>query len=129
AVPRPPRAVAAHLARDARPRRALVRPPRARRRLPPPPHAAGPLLHLGPGRRAREPARAVYGPDARRVGDLVLRVRGRGVGARLELREGAPRLPLRRHRRGRGGRRRGCRPAAPVAEVYWRREPETPGGP
>ena len=108
-------------ARDARPRRALVRPPRARRRLPRPPHAAGPILHLGPGRRAGEPARAVHGPHARRVGDLVLRVRGRGVGARLQLREGPPRLPLRRHRRRRSGRRRGRRPAGPVAEVYWRR--------
>ena len=115
-------AVAAHHTRDARPCRALVRPPRARRRLPRPPHAAGPIVHLGPGRRAREPARAVHGPHARRVGDLVLRVRGRGVGARLQLREGPPRLPLRRHRR----RRVVVVVAAVVLLVRWRRS--TGGG-
>ena len=42
-------------AEQARPRRALVRPPRPRRRLPRAAHAGRPVLHLDPGRPAESP--------------------------------------------------------------------------
>ena len=54
---RAPRALAARDAREPRARRGLVRSPRARRGLPRAPHADRALVHLDPGRNARESAR------------------------------------------------------------------------
>ena len=60
----------------------------------------------------RSPIARVHRPDAPRLGDLVLRARGRRLGARLAV-GGLPRsIPLRRLRDRRGARRRRRAPGA-----------------
>jgi dTDP-4-amino-4,6-dideoxygalactose transaminase/membrane protein DedA with SNARE-associated domain len=61
----------------------------------------------------RDAARPVHGADVGRLDDLVRRLRGRRLPARIELAPAARRLPLRRGR-GAGGRRR--RDRVPGAE-------------
>ena len=98
-----------HLERgEPRPGRALVRPLGGVGRVPRPHHAGDALVHLDPGRRLPRALRAVRVADPARLGDLVLRLCGRGLGGRGQLGEHRQRLPLRRVR-DRRGRRRGAR--------------------
>ena len=84
---------------------ALVRAPGRPGGLPGPPHSRHPLLRLHPGGRARGAVRALHDPDLRRLGDLVLCVRGGGVCGGGELGGLPSRIPLRRvPRRGRARR-------------------------
>ena len=105
---------------QARAGRALVRPLGRLGRLHRPDHAGRALVHLDPGRRLPDAARAVHRADVRRLDALVLRVRGRRLRRRGELGDLPRALPLRRLR-GRGARSCSawricwCGAAAPVA--------------
>ena len=75
--------------------------------LPRPGHAGRPLVHLGPRGRLRRALRPVRLADARRLGDLVLRLRGRRLGGGGELGEFHDAFKVRRvPRRGRDRRSR-----------------------
>src|SRR5919108_648580 len=78
-----------------------------------PRHARRALVRLDPGRDLPHAVRALHGADGDRLHRLVLRLRGRRLGARAELGALPPRLPLRRLRDRRGGRPR-RRLAAPA---------------
>ena len=82
----------------ARARRGVVRPLRRLGGAPRPRHARRALVRVDSGRGLPRPVRALRRADAHRLGDLVLRARGRRLGARLELRELPPRVRVRRNR-------------------------------
>ena len=83
---------------EARPRRALVRALGGLGRLPRPRHAGRSLVRLDPGRGLPGAVRRYIVLTLRRLGDLVLRLRGRRLGGRRELGGLPPRVPLRRLR-------------------------------
>ena len=87
---RPPAARATRQAlpsrrREARPRRALVRPLRRVGRLSRPGDPGRALVHLDPRRHLPLAVPALHAADAARLGYLVLRARGRRLGARLAV--------------------------------------------
>ena len=108
AVPRAPRPLVPPHARAARARRALVRAlgrlGGARRAR----HAGRALVRLDPGRRLREPASRAT-TSSRSLGNAIwcLVLAGDRLGARVELGQLPPRLPVRRVRRRGGNRARG----------------------
>ena len=81
---------------NARPGRALVRALGRLGRLPRPRDAGRALVRLDPGRRGRMPLGRFTVLTFLGLHPLVLRDRGRRLGARLALRGVPPRLPLRR---------------------------------
>ena len=118
AVSRAPRPLAPSRRTQARTGGALVRALGRLGGLPRPPDSGHPLLRLDPGGRARGAVRALHDPDFRRLGDLVLRVRGSGVCGRGELGGFPSRIPLRRvPRRGRDRRSRGLARAGAMSSV------------
>ncbi len=106
-VSRASRSLAAPERGEARPRRTLVRALGRLGGLPRPTDAGHALVRLDPGRRLRGAVRALHAADARRIGDLVLRVRGCRVRGGRGLGGLPPRLPVRRIRRRCRDRRRG----------------------